>query len=109
MKIKCICLDDKNRPSEIPVEKWPIKDKVYHITWIYNQMNQPGIKGVELKEFDISMCDPYNSFRLNRFAISLSDLDKFIKLMEESNELNGLDISSFVEELIEDGKLILQD
>lgn len=92
MKIKCICLDDKNRPVEIPVEKWPVKNQTYHITWIYNMINQPGIKGVELSEFDISNCLPYNAYRLSRFGISLDDLDKFIQLMKDTNEVNNINL-----------------
>ena len=93
MKIRCICLDDKNRPSQIPVEKWVKEEETYHITWVFNQLNQPGIKGVELQEFDISMCEPYNCYRLNRFGMFTEDLDKFIQMCKDSNELNGLDIT----------------
>lgn len=109
MKIKCICLDDKNRPSEIPVEKWVKENEIYHITWIFKQLNQPGIKGVELAEFDISSCEPYNCYRLSRFGISVDDLERFKALCQDSNNINKIEVSSFVEKLIEEGNLILQD
>lgn len=109
MKIRCICIDDANRPKEIPAEKWPIKDQQYHITWIYKQYLQPGLKGVELAEFDISMCDPYNSYKANRFAIPLSELDKLIQMMKDTAEMDGINVKAFVDELVEKEELILQD
>lgn len=109
MKIPCICLDDKNRPNEIPASKWPVKDKKYNITWIFKQLNQPGVKGVELAEFDISMCTPYNSFKMSRFGIAMEDFPKLIQMMKDTAEFNGIDVDKFVEELIETEELILQD
>jgi hypothetical protein len=107
--IRCICIDDTRKPKEIPSDKWVKIGNIYHITHIYKQINQPGLKGVELAEFDISMCSPYNSYRLSRFAIHEDDLQKFIELCKMTNELNNIDIQNFVEELIEKGDLILQD
>lgn len=72
-------------------------------------MNQPGVKGVELAEFDISMCKPYNSYRLNRFAISIEDLEKWIKMCKDTSEMNDIDVDAFVTELIKKEELILQD
>lgn len=99
MKIPCICIDDKNRPVEIPVSKW-VKDGVeYHITHVYHQHQQKGIKGVELLEFDISDCVPYNCYRLDRFAFTEENLLKLIELMQQCTELDNVDISSIVEKL----------
>lgn len=107
--IKCICIDDSNRPKEVPFEKWPKKDEIYHITWIFKQYKQPGVKGVELAEFDISMHAPYNCYRLNRFAIRLEDFEKFLQLMKDTSEVDNIDVDAFVNTLIEKEDLILQD
>lgn len=99
MKIPCFCIDDKNRPLEIPISKWVKEGEKYHITHVYHQHQQKGIKGVELSEFDISDCVPYNCYRLDRFAFTEENLDKLIKLMQECTELDSIDISSIVDKL----------
>ena len=99
MKIPCICIDDKNRPLEVPVSKWVVKEQEYHITHVYHQYQQKGIKGVELAEFDISDCVPYNCYRLDRFAFTEENLLKLIELVQQCTELDSVDISSIVEKL----------
>jgi hypothetical protein len=88
--VRCICIDNSNKPKEIPSDKWVRKDDKYHITHIFIMKNQDNIQGVELDEFDISMHKPYNCYRLTRFAILLEDLDKFMALIKRSAEFNGL-------------------
>ena len=99
MKVECVCIDDKNKPGEIPSAKWVKKDQKYHITHVYHQHQQKGIKGVELAEFDISECVPYNCYRLDRFAFTKENFDKLVKMMEDCTELDKIDISSIVEKL----------
>ena len=99
MKIPCICIDDKNRPLEVPVSKWVVKEQEYHITHVYHQYQQKGIKGVELAEFDISDCVPYNCYRLDRFAFTEENLLKLIELMQQCTELNNIDSHSIVDKL----------
>ena len=109
MGVKAICIDDTKKPKEIPSDKWVKAGELYTITHLYKQLNQNNIKGVELAEFDISMCKPYNCYRLSRFIIKLEDFDKFVQMMKDSNELNNIDIDNFVKGLIENKELILQD
>ena len=99
MKIPCICVDDKHKPLEIPFCKWVVKGQEYHITHVYNNIHQNGIKGVELFEHDISECLPYNCYRLDRFAFTEENLKKLIEMMKDCTELNNVDISSIVEKL----------
>lgn len=107
--VKCICIDDTKKPNEIPANKWVKNGDIYHITHIYKQLNQPGIQGVELAEFDISMCKPYNSYRMSRFAIDINDLEKLKSLMEKCTELDKISIDDFVKELINNDELILEE
>ena len=69
MRVKCICIDDKKKPSIIPDSKWIKEGEVYHITHIFIQKLQGDIQGCEIAETDISQYKPYNCFRLDRFAI----------------------------------------
>ena len=96
---KVICINDKDRPKEIPQNKWVKKDSEYAITHIYYHPQQK-LQGVELAEIDLdSSCFPYVSFSLARFAIPQEELEKFIALLKDCNDLNDVDISSLIEEL----------
>lgn len=99
-RIRCICIDDKNRPKEVPANKWPKEQQLYHITYIYKQMKQPGVvQGVTLAEIDVSMCAPYNCFRLTRFAIHQDDLPALIELMKTCTEMTDVDINKLLEQV----------
>jgi len=99
MKIPCICIDAKNKPSEIPGSKWVVEKKEYHVTHVYKQLQQNGIKGVELAEHDISECVPFNCYRLDRFAFTQLNLIKLVALMNQCTELDKIDIQKLVEKL----------
>tara|TARA_B100001146_G_C16027980_1_gene368029 strand:- start:107 stop:433 length:327 start_codon:yes stop_codon:yes gene_type:complete len=88
--VPCICIDAKNKPKEIPQEKWPVEGDKYHINHVFIMVNQNGIQGCELSEFDISMHAPYNCYRLSRFAFKPEDLGKLIALIKECAQLNGI-------------------
>src|SRR5690606_5769058 len=100
--IKCVCADDSDRPKEIPESKWPKKGNEYHVTHIFLMKNQGNIKGCELAEFDISMCHPYNCYRLSRFAFTEEDFLKLlamIKRCDKLNEFSDLDIQRLVDDV----------
>ncbi|MFK5981433.1 MAG: hypothetical protein QM499_00850 [Flavobacteriaceae bacterium] len=100
--VKCICVDDKNKPVEIPDSKWVKSGEQYHITHVFVMKNQKNIKGCEIAEFDISMHDPYNCYRLSRFAFSVEDLRKLFELIsrcDELNQLSDLDIQKLVDDV----------
>lgn len=99
MKIPCICINDRLKPNEIPQSKWIVKGNTYHITHVYNNIQQNGIKGVELYEHDISDCAPYNCYRLDRFAFTPENLQKLLELMQHCTQLNNIDIRKIVEKL----------
>ena len=99
MKVKCLCIDDSNKPSIIPNNLWVKKGRVYTINWVYKMVNQNSIQGCDLDELDISKYHPYNCFKLNRFAINVEDLLKLKELISNCTELSDVDISLLVEEL----------
>ena len=101
-KIRCICIDDQNKPSQIPQSKWVKKGEQYNITYVFIMVNQNRIQGCEIAEYDISMYKPYNCYRLSRFAILAEDLDKLMKLIKDCDDmrqLEDLDIDKLVEEI----------
>jgi hypothetical protein len=75
-------------------------------------MNQPGVaKGCELAEFDISMHNPYNCYRLDRFAVLEEDWDKLMELFKLTAEFNEQDISAICSSLtkVKEEDLVLAD
>jgi len=97
-KPRVICLDDTNRPKEVPANRWVKKDSFYTITHIYYHKKQK-ISGVELAEVELDeSCQTYISFALKRFGILVEDLEKFKALLKDCTDLNDIDISSLIEE-----------
>jgi Fe-S-cluster containining protein len=91
---RLLCIDDKEKPIEIPKDKWIVKDEEYTAIWITIHPNQGNIQGVQLAELTLDeSCLPYETFKLNRFAIHMDDLEEFIKLTQ--------DCSGFDKETIE--------
>jgi len=96
--VKCICIDDKNKPAEIPYSSWVKAEESYHITHVYYHPNQ-GIQGCSLYEKPLGEdCAPYETFKLARFGISVDDLAKLIELIKNCTELNDVDIQALIEE-----------
>ena len=85
--MKVICINDSDRPNEIPTSKWIIKDKIYTIDKVMRMRMQNNLLGFSLKEIDLSGCFPYLYFSANRFApvITISDKD-LSALLEEAKE-----------------------
>lgn len=99
MRIKAICIDDTNRPEQIPQHKWVKKNNQYTIIHIFKQLNQNNIQGVSLAEINIDDCAPYNCFKLSRFAINVNDIPNLIELMKQCTGLSEIDIKKLIEEL----------
>lgn len=86
--IECICIDDSGRPSRIPPEKWPKKDRVYHI--VFAILVKPQMQlAVELDEIQLGQdCLPYEYFLAKRFSINGADFDKMVELIRECAGIN---------------------
>lgn len=99
--IRALCVDDTNRPTEIPVEKWVKANELYTITSITKHVNQDGILGVKLKEISIDDLSPYNAFKASRFGISVKDIQAFIDLAKDCAELSDLNIEELINRELE--------
>jgi hypothetical protein len=83
--LEVICLDNSNRPNEIPISRWLIKDNPYTIIKLVKMNQQNGIYGVKLAELNNDDLYPWTYFRLDRFGLSLEFL--LNKVKEEELEL----------------------
>lgn len=102
--IKCICVDVANKPSEIPIEMWPIFGNTYHITRIDYHTKQ-GIQGVELHEIKLINCQPYETYRLSRFNIPEESIEAFRQLLKDCTKMNDID----VEELLKQENIVINE
>ena len=99
--VPVICIDDQDRPDEIPVEKWVKKGQQYHVIHLFYCHPQQ-TNGVVLKEIKLDDSNyPYESFKFARFAIHPEHIEAFITLMKACTDLNDLDIRTLINEEFE--------
>lgn len=99
--IECICIDDSNKPKEIPAKKWINKDKKYHIIFTTTAMPQK-ILAVELSEICLDeSCAPYEYFDAKRFGLTYENLIKLNQLIKDCS-----DIDFSIEELMNQTELV---
>jgi hypothetical protein len=85
--IKCICINDSDRPTKIPVEKWLEKDKEYTLAFCITVLPQKQL-AFQLQEIDLDdSCSPYEWFLANRFAFRKQDLEKLAEFIKECNDI----------------------
>ena len=86
--IKCICINDKNRPNKVPSDKWLVEGTEYTIIFTLVVLPQKTL-AVQLDEIDLDeSCAPYEFFLSNRFAFTKEELEKLIAFIEECNHVN---------------------
>ena len=86
--VKCICIDDKNRPSKIPQNKWLKEGEEYTVIFTLTVLPQKTL-AVQLEEIDLDeSCMPYEFFLANRFAFTKDELEKLIAFIEECNDIS---------------------
>lgn len=69
MEIPATCIDDRERPEQIPLSKWVVKGTTYTAFKI-DKLNQTGEYGVKLAELNIDDCYPYQYFGIWRFSFN---------------------------------------
>lgn len=96
MSVKCICINNKNKPKEIILQNWLKENDEYTINYVYYHPHQ-GIQGVTLNEVQ-TKSEKYSSYRLDRFAFTKESIDQLIELMKDCTELGKIDIQQLIEE-----------
>jgi hypothetical protein len=86
--IKCLCIDDSNKPNPIPKDKWVEKGKEYTILFSMTVLPQKQL-AFQLNEIDLDdSCSPYTWFLANRFSFRREDLEALIDFIQECNRIN---------------------
>ena len=81
MNVKCV--DDSNRPSDIPLSSWVKKDEKYTVVNAFHGFG--GVLIFQLAEIDLTPFPPYKGFDANRFR-PLDDIDSFVFFKDEVEE-----------------------
>lgn len=77
------CKDDSNRPNEIPLSKWVIKDNTYTVIQVDHINMVPGQYGFKLEELNIDDCFPYQYFDSRRFDLIVKEVLEGVNAEEE--------------------------
>lgn len=72
MKVKCV--NSKNRPNEIPINKWVEEKKTYTVIDVVKCNSQNGTLAYILEEIDISGYAPFVGFASYRFSTILPEV-----------------------------------
>ena len=85
--IKCICINDSDKPTKIPSEKWLEKDKEYTLAFCITVLPQKQL-AFQLQEIELDdSCSPYTWFLADRFAFKKEDLPSLIEFIQECNKI----------------------
>jgi len=94
--IECTCINDRNRPKEIPQNKWIQKGNKYTVIYTVTVLPQKQL-AFHLQEIELDeTTSPYEYFLANRFAFRQEDLDALMQLIEDCS-----DTDFSMEELLE--------
>lgn len=93
--MKVVCVNNKNKPEEIPSHLWLEKDEMYTVLRIQKMAKQPGITGFVLEEITIPPGSKYDSFSSARFRPATDDDFAAIEALEQLLEEVG--IGEFIE------------
>jgi hypothetical protein len=85
--IKCFCVDDSDKPLQIPNEKWVEKGKQYTLAFTMTVSPQKKL-AFQLQEIDLDdSCSPYTWFLASRFAFDEKDIPALIEFIQECNKI----------------------
>lgn len=65
----CICINDSERPNDIPLSQWVVKDREYTVIGVFKMNMQNCILGYELAEINLNGCAPYKYYAASRFRV----------------------------------------
>lgn len=86
--IPCICINDKNRPREIPKEKWIKEGHEYNVIYTVTVLPQKQL-AFHLAEISLDeCCVPFEYFLANRFGFTPENLMLLMELIKDCSEVD---------------------
>ena len=99
--IETICINDKNKPKEIPQNKWVKEGEKYNVIYTVTVLPQKQL-AFHLAEIELDeSCAPYEYFLANRFAFTQENLLLLMELIKDCSET-----AFSIEELLEQTELV---
>ena len=91
VRFKVVCINDRDRPDGIPINRWIKKDQIYTVIEVSRLHMQGGMLGFKLAEINIDDCFPYQYFAASRFLPLMPRENDWIeetldRLLEEAKE-----------------------
>lgn len=88
MSVECICINDSNRPKEIPQSKWVKEGEKYTVIYTVTVLPQKQL-GFHLAEIELTDNElPYEYFLASRFGFTQENLQKLIELIKDCSEID---------------------
>lgn len=99
--IETVCINDKNKPKEIPANKWLKEGETYNVIYTVTVLPQKQL-AFHLAEIELDeSCKPYEYFLSSRFAFTQENLEKLMELIKDCSET-----AFSLEELMEQTELV---
>jgi len=78
--MRVICIDDANKPENIPASEWIKKDTVYTVISVAPMGLQAGKLGYKLKEVELTEISfPYEYYDARRFGIIIESEEEVLE------------------------------
>ena len=88
MSVECICINDSNRPKEIPQSKWIKEGEKYTVIYTVTVLPQKQL-GFHLAEIELTDNElPYEYLLASRFGFTQDNLQKLIELIKDCSEID---------------------
>jgi hypothetical protein len=97
--MELLCINDKNRPSEIPIDKWVVAGQKYNLLRVVEikpilGFEDTGSVGYELVEITLDESNhPYLYFDSSRFGIDIDMFERFLEIIDEEDPLEELELT----------------
>ena len=96
--MKILCVNSKNKPKEIYEKEWIKEETEYTLVFVSWHPNQK-CNGCQLAEISLTeKSNPYEFYKLDRFAIRIEDLQEFLSLVKDCTDMDNLSLEELLEE-----------
>jgi hypothetical protein len=89
--IQMFCIDDSNRPEDIPLTHWIEEGELYTLKDVKRLKMQGGRLGIQIHEINLlELCGQHEFFSLDRFAIDVDEVEAFKQVIIASGRQDSI-------------------
>lgn len=105
--IKCICINDKDKPEAIPESHWVKFGQEYTLMMIYPLVQPGAVMGAVLQEIDLEeLHTEFSCFAIGRFGFLEEDLPELDKMIQNCQGLQKFNPLKLIEDEILVGRTL---